>query len=175
MWTWHRLLRAITAVFESLRYCCYYFYINPSWIYKDTASCLCSPLRNVHTAVGNVYSAMGNVRSAVRNIKQVPCPFKFHSTIFITLLPLSIYLYYYYYDNVIKTVVTPPLYYVFINFTITTITIGVKYLILIELISDRRSDRRVIEVIEEGLFLIKMAIFWAFSAQLWANLHQFLC
>ena len=47
----------------------------------------------------------------------------------------------------------------FINFTITTITLGVKYLILIELISDRRSDRRVIEVIEEGLFLIKMAIF----------------
>ena len=38
---------------------------------------------------------MGNVRSAVRNIKQVPCPFKFHSTIFITSLPLSIYLYYY--------------------------------------------------------------------------------
>ena len=50
----------------------------------------------------------------------------------------------------------------FINFTITTITLGVKYLILIELMSDRRSDRRVIEVIEvieEGLFLIKMAIF----------------
>ena len=47
----------------------------------------------------------------------------------------------------------------FINFTITTITIGVKYLIIIELMSDRRSDRRVIEVIEEGLFLIKMAIF----------------
>ena len=50
----------------------------------------------------------------------------------------------------------------FINFSITTITLGVKYLILIELISDRRSDRRVIEVIEvieEGLFLIKMAIF----------------
>lgn len=43
----------------------------------------------------------------------------------------------------------------FINFSITTITLGVKYLILIELIS----DRRVIEVIEEGLFLIKMAIF----------------
>ena len=38
----------------------------------------------------------------------------------------------------------------FINFTITTITLGVKYLILIELMSDRRSDRRVIEVIEEG-------------------------
>ena len=52
-----------------------------------------------------------------------------------------------------------PLYDVFINFTITSITIGVKYLILIELMSDRRSDRRVIEVIEEGLFLIKMAIF----------------
>ena len=47
----------------------------------------------------------------------------------------------------------------FINFTITTITIGVKYLILIELMRDKRSDRRVIEVIEEGLFLIKMAIF----------------
>ena len=47
----------------------------------------------------------------------------------------------------------------FINFTITTITIGVKYLILIELMSDRRSDRRVIEVIEEGLFYQKMAIF----------------
>ena len=54
----------------------------------------------------------------------------------------------------------------FINFTITTITIGVKYLILIELMSDKRSDRRVIEVIEEGLILIKMAIFGAFSAQL---------
>ena len=38
----------------------------------------------------------------------------------------------------------------FINFSITTITLGVKYLILIELMSDRRSDRRVIEVIEEG-------------------------
>ena len=38
----------------------------------------------------------------------------------------------------------------FINFSITTITIGVKYLILIELISDKRSDRRVIEVIEEN-------------------------
>ena len=54
----------------------------------------------------------------------------------------------------------------FINFSITTITLGVKYLILIELMSDKRSDRRVIEVIEEGLILIKMAIFGAFSAQL---------
>ena len=43
----------------------------------------------------------------------------------------------------------------FINFSITTITLGVKYLIIKELMS----DRRVIEVIEEGLFLIKMAIF----------------
>ena len=47
----------------------------------------------------------------------------------------------------------------FINFTITTITIGVKYLILIELMSDRRSDRRVIEVIEEGLFFDKNGYF----------------
>ena len=47
----------------------------------------------------------------------------------------------------------------FINFSITTITLGGKYLIIKELMSDRRSDRRVIEVIEEGLFLIKMVIF----------------
>ena len=47
----------------------------------------------------------------------------------------------------------------FINFSITTITLGVKYLIIKELMSDRRSDRRVIEVIEEGLFLIEKALF----------------
>ena len=49
----------------------------------------------------------------------------------------------------------------FINFTITTITIGVKYLILIELMRDKRSDRRVIEVIEEGLFFDKNGYFWS--------------
>ena len=58
----------------------------------------------------------------------------------------------------------------FINFTITTITIGVKYLILIELISDRRSDRRVIEVIEEGLFFF---FFIAMSAPLCAKVLRF--
>ena len=72
---------------------------------------------------------------------------------------MSIYLYYYYNDNVIKTVVTTPYTIYLINFTATTAPFGFNYLILIELISDRRSDRRVIEVIEEGLFLIKMAIF----------------
>ena len=64
---------------------------------------LCSAVRNVYTAVGNVHSAVGNVHSALRNIKQVPYPFKFHSTIFLTSLPLSIYLYIKQGDSVIAS------------------------------------------------------------------------
>ena len=46
----------------------------------------------------------------------------------------------------------------FINFSITTITLGVKYLILIELSGGRRGGRRVAAVAEEGHFYKKMAI-----------------
>ena len=119
---------------------------------------LCSAVRNVYTAVGNVHSAMGNVHSALRNIKQKPFPDTITNSFRDFYRRLSLYLYIKQGDTVIASRVRSRTVF-FLFSSITSITNSVNYHIYRRLYSDRRCDRRVIVVIEERFFNVKIGDF----------------
>ena len=118
---------------------------------------LCSAVRNVHSAVVNVHSAVGNVHSALRNIKQKPFPDTITNSFRDFYRRLSLYLYIKQGDTVISSRVRA--HYDFLFSSITSITNSINYHIYRRLYSDRRCDRRVIVVIEERFFNVKIGDF----------------
>ena len=119
---------------------------------------LCSAVRNVYTAMGNVHTAVGNVHSALRNIKQKPFPDTITNSFRDFYRRLSLYLYIKQGDTVISSRVRARTMF-FLFSSITSITNSINYHIYRRLYSDRRCDRRVIVVIEERFFNVKIGDF----------------
>lgn len=77
------------------------------------------------------------------------------------------------YPNDIRIgIIVYTLYYIFYNFTVTSVTFGLKLLIYNVLSGDRRGDRRVTEVAVNGIFMAKNCIFRIFFVTLQRNNHQ---